>query len=369
MTFCIAGKLGVGQIKAGDLGYEGLLDKTAWGKTKDYLVKEGVLKRGKGATQIYSSVIDLEGVELVDGFSKLTNFPISKTYSAITDVFSGKPITRDHIAVLMPYGSSHNASGAGEADRILQSLHAPVYSPLLRTLDSAAEDFSVTTSKVILGGALVKYGYMGLNVAAGTKYGQYAIGKTDQALSYAASTKIGQTTTKVVSTTTNWAMELSGKTVKTNKNPTVVTEVSNNIKTKSSSETKRVQDVLGGNGENISTEDYLLQKEAERLLDAYKSGKVKRGGSGSSGVRKLKAPEFHGGKLSESEFLQSALKYLGKDYRSLPNGRYISKDGLRQVRYGRHEVSSKQHHAHFESYDKPNGRIVENTMVEIVKGK
>ncbi|MEM6338322.1 MAG: hypothetical protein AAF673_00140, partial [Pseudomonadota bacterium] len=143
--------------KAGDLGYEGLLDRTLWSKVKDYLVKEGVLKRGKGVTQTYASVIDLDGGELVDGFSKLTNFPISKTYSAITNVFSGKPITSDHIAVLMPYGSSHNASGLGEADRILQSLHAPVYSPLLRTLDSAAEDFSVTTSKVILGGALVKY--------------------------------------------------------------------------------------------------------------------------------------------------------------------------------------------------------------------
>ncbi len=269
---------------------------------------------------------------------------------------------------LSPFGSSHNASGTGEANRILQSLHTPVHSPLLGTLDAAGEDFSVTSSKVILGGALIKYGHMGLNVAAGTKYGQYAIGKTDQALSYAASTKVGQTATKIASTTTNWALELAGKTVKT-KNPPVVTGASKTTKVTSSSETRRVKDVLGGNGENISAEEFHLQQEAERLLDAHKAGTVKGSGSGSSGVRKLKAPEFHGGKLSESEFLQSALKYLGKDYRSLPNGRYISKDGLRQVRYGRHEVSSKQHHAHFESYDKPNGRIVENTMVEIVKGK
>ena len=76
-------------------------------------------------------------------------------------------------------------------------------------------------------------------------------------------------------------------------------------------------------------------------------GKNLPGNIGSS----HKASEWHGGKLSESEFLRSAPEYLGKNYRSLPNGRYISEDGLRQVRYGKHEVSSKKHHAHFESHD------------------
>ncbi|HUX80685.1 MAG TPA: hypothetical protein VMW10_13220 [Alphaproteobacteria bacterium] len=79
-----------------------------------------------------------------------------------------------------------------------------------------------------------------------------------------------------------------------------------------------------------------------------------------------RAPEIPGGRITEEKFLDAAIKYLGKDYKTLPNGRYVSKDGLRQVRYGRPEVKNK-HHAHFEAYDKPNGRIIENSHVEIVK--
>ncbi|CAD7289865.1 hypothetical protein LMG7974_01951 [Campylobacter majalis] len=83
-----------------------------------------------------------------------------------------------------------------------------------------------------------------------------------------------------------------------------------------------------------------------------------------------RAPEYIGGKISESNFLISAEQWLGDGYVSLPNGRYISKDGMRQVRYGKHETNSKIHHAHFESYDKPiekGGRIIENTSVEIIQ--
>ncbi|MDD9950829.1 MAG: hypothetical protein OXT67_04615, partial [Zetaproteobacteria bacterium] len=78
-----------------------------------------------------------------------------------------------------------------------------------------------------------------------------------------------------------------------------------------------------------------------------------------------RAPEYLGGKVTEAEFLNAAEKWLGSDYQSLPNGRYKSKDGLRQVRYGKHETSSKTHHGHFEKYDKPNGKVVENTVVEL----
>lgn len=78
-----------------------------------------------------------------------------------------------------------------------------------------------------------------------------------------------------------------------------------------------------------------------------------------------RAPEFRGGRVSESGFLDAAEDYLGPGYKSLPNGRYVSADGLRQVRYGKHETSSKLHHGHFEAYDKPGGRVIENTMVEI----
>ena len=78
-----------------------------------------------------------------------------------------------------------------------------------------------------------------------------------------------------------------------------------------------------------------------------------------------RAPEFKGGRISESGFLDSAEKYLGSGYKSLPTARYVSKDGLRQVRYGKHETTGKRHHGHFESYDKPGGRVIENTVVDI----
>jgi hypothetical protein len=83
------------------------------------------------------------------------------------------------------------------------------------------------------------------------------------------------------------------------------------------------------------------------------------------GATQNRAPEFTGGTISEKGFLDAAQKYLGEGYKSLPNGRYVSKDGLRQVRYGKHEITSKKHHAHFEAYDKPGGKIIENTQVEI----
>ena len=83
-------------------------------------------------------------------------------------------------------------------------------------------------------------------------------------------------------------------------------------------------------------------------------------------VKKRKAPEFDRGKISESGFLDSVEKWLGPNYKSLTNGRYLSKDGLRQVRYGKHETNSKRHHGHFEAYDKPGGKVIETSTVDIV---
>ena len=80
-----------------------------------------------------------------------------------------------------------------------------------------------------------------------------------------------------------------------------------------------------------------------------------------------RAPEYHAGTVSESTFLNSAEKWLGKNYKSYPNGRYVSQDGMRQVRYGHHETNSSTHHGHFESYDKPNGRVIENSAVTIIR--
>jgi hypothetical protein len=62
--------------------------------------------------------------------------------------------------------------------------------------------------------------------------------------------------------------------------------------------------------------------------------------------------------------MDAAARWLGDGYREVGNGRYISRDGSRVVRYGNHEVNSKTHHIHFESVE--NGRVVENTSAEIV---
>lgn len=82
-----------------------------------------------------------------------------------------------------------------------------------------------------------------------------------------------------------------------------------------------------------------------------------------------RAPEYDGGTISETGFINSAEKWLGDNYTSLPGGRYISNDGMKQVRYGHHETSSSTHHGHFEAYDKPanqGGKVIENTAVKIV---
>lgn len=79
-----------------------------------------------------------------------------------------------------------------------------------------------------------------------------------------------------------------------------------------------------------------------------------------------RAPEYPAGNVSESTFLNSAEKWLGDGYTSHPNGRYVSKDGMRQVRYGNHETNSSSHHGHFEAYDKPGGRVIENSVVTII---
>lgn len=79
-----------------------------------------------------------------------------------------------------------------------------------------------------------------------------------------------------------------------------------------------------------------------------------------------RAPELEGGRISEDGFLDSALDYLGPGYREVSPGRYVSADGMRQVRYGSHETRGARHHGHFEAYDTPGGRVIENTVVDIV---
>jgi hypothetical protein len=66
-----------------------------------------------------------------------------------------------------------------------------------------------------------------------------------------------------------------------------------------------------------------------------------------------KVRHVQSGKVTESEFLNSALKYLGPGFKEVSPGRYVSADGMRQVRYGKHEACDPGHHGDFETYDKP----------------
>ncbi len=85
--------------------------------------------------------------------------------------------------------------------------------------------------------------------------------------------------------------------------------------------------------------------------------------------RNKKAPELNSGEISESGFLNSVEHWLGNGYTDEGGGRFLSKDGLRQIRYGRHETEKESnHHGHFESYDKnarKGGRVVETGTVRI----
>jgi hypothetical protein len=82
-----------------------------------------------------------------------------------------------------------------------------------------------------------------------------------------------------------------------------------------------------------------------------------------------KAPEFQRGVLSESEFLRAAQGFLGGDFIEASAGRFVSMDGMRQVRLGDHELRSHESHGHFEAYNYSyfeGGFIVETATVLIV---
>lgn len=88
----------------------------------------------------------------------------------------------------------------------------------------------------------------------------------------------------------------------------------------------------------------------------------------SVGSKSRKAPELLSGKITESGFLDASETWLGAGSKEATPGRWVSKDGMRQVRYGTHESTSKTHHGHFESYDKPasqGGKVSQNAVVEI----
>lgn len=67
--------------------------------------------------------------------------------------------------------------------------------------------------------------------------------------------------------------------------------------------------------------------------------------------------------------LSAAEGYLGKGYKELSSGRFVSSDGLRQIRFGAHEVRNLSNlHIHFEAFNKSywnGGRVIESTSTII----
>ncbi len=86
----------------------------------------------------------------------------------------------------------------------------------------------------------------------------------------------------------------------------------------------------------------------------------------SPGKRKGKAPEFKSGRLTGEEFLRAAEEFLGPNFRHMGNNRYVSSDGMRQVRIGEHELKRGNLHGHFEVYNQPGGTVTETATVEII---
>jgi hypothetical protein len=63
--------------------------------------------------------------------------------------------------------------------------------------------------------------------------------------------------------------------------------------------------------------------------------------------------------------MRAASRWLGNaGYQEVSPERFVSSDGLRQIRYGAHEVGGQIHHIDFEALE--NGYVVENTRALII---
>lgn len=75
-----------------------------------------------------------------------------------------------------------------------------------------------------------------------------------------------------------------------------------------------------------------------------------------------------GGIASENNVLEGAIEFLQVGYRDMGRGRFLSDDGLRQIRLGSHELNPANLHIHFEHYDIPwdiGGTLIESTFTLI----
>ncbi len=73
-------------------------------------------------------------------------------------------------------------------------------------------------------------------------------------------------------------------------------------------------------------------------------------------------PHVDGGVASSHNVLQGAITFLRSGYRDMGKGRFLSADGLRQIRWGIHELNPLDMHIHFEHYDLPwdiEGKVIE----------
>jgi hypothetical protein len=79
-------------------------------------------------------------------------------------------------------------------------------------------------------------------------------------------------------------------------------------------------------------------------------------------------PHVDGGIASAHNVLQGATTFLKTGYRDMGKGRFLSADGLRQIRWGSHELNPLDMHIHFEHYDLPwdiGGKVIESTYTLI----
>ncbi len=119
-------------------------------------------------------------------------------------------------------------------------------------------------------------------------------------------------------------------------------------------------------------------KAGKEVQPAQQAGEVVEAAKGSNQkkatVKKtevLLSQELRSGAISESNLMIAAEKWLGQGYKDMGNGRYLSKDRLRQFRYGKHETKNiTKQHAHFETYDRPHeigGKLIEKAVVDVIE--
>ncbi|MFT6971227.1 MAG: hypothetical protein ACJAXX_001796 [Roseivirga sp.] len=109
-----------------------------------------------------------------------------------------------------------------------------------------------------------------------------------------------------------------------------------------------LDDPLGANGTSLRGPDFI--------------GKA---------VTRGKIPHIQSGQLTEDTAMTAAKKFLESGYKEVSPGRFISRDGLRQIRFGAHELKSIGNlHIHFEAFNIPywsGGKIVESTSTKIIQ--